>query len=400
MKCCVFNILRNIRAVVAFVICVILCDVTANAGLPEYSVAPADSFPSVSPGTSERLIVKSECLDEEMTVDVWFPPSYNFSVPDGFPVIYAYDGQNLFDPALSFANVAWELDKTAGTLAEKGEIAAPIIVGIHNRGGKNFRSNDYFPEKAVGYISDSDKDSSLIWQTCAAGFYGDEHAAFTATELKPLIDYLYNTNPDRDHTFAIGSSMGALASLYLMCEYPDIFGGAACLSTHWIGSLVMNPDYTLQDDYVCARAILDYMDEKLPEAAHRKLYLDQGSTGWDADYLAYESEARDIARNHGYSEEDATLMTYDATGSGHNEWFWQQRADRPLKFLLGNLSSGVTEIEDSVPYRTAPIYDLSGRIVKSRPAHGIYIQSGKKILKTSSVTSKYPIDLQGRASGM
>lgn len=389
MKRCAFIILRNIRTVAAIAICVILCAMTVNAGMPEYRLASADSSPSVSPGTSKRLIVKSECLDDEMTVDVWFSPSYNFSVPDGFPVIYAYDGQNLFDPALSFANVAWELDKTAGTLAEKGEIAAPIIVGIHNRGGKNFRPNDYFPEKAVGYISDSDKDYSLIWQTCAAGFYGDEHAAFTATELKPLIDYLYNTNSGRDHTFVMGSSMGALASLYLLCEYPDIFGGAACLSTHWIGSLVMNPDYTLQDDYVCARAILDYMDEKLPEAAHRKLYLDQGSTEWDADYLAYESEARDIARNHGYSENDATLMTFDALGSGHNEWYWQQRTDRPLKFLLGNLSSGVMEIKDNSPDRTAPIYDLTGRIVKSStPAHGIYVQSGKKILKTSSVPAK------------
>lgn len=141
MKCCVFNILRNIRAVAAVAVCVIFCAVTANAGLPEYRVASADAFPSVYPGTSTRLIVKSECLGDEMTVDVWFPPSYNSSAPDGFTVIYAHDGQNLFDPALSFANVAWELDNTAGMLAEKGEIAAPIIVGIHNRGGKNFRSS-------------------------------------------------------------------------------------------------------------------------------------------------------------------------------------------------------------------------------------------------------------------
>ena len=27
--------------------------------------------------------------------------------------------------------------------------------------------------------------------------------------------------------------MGGLISLYAICEYPDIFGGAACLSTHW-----------------------------------------------------------------------------------------------------------------------------------------------------------------------
>ncbi len=34
------------------------------------------------------------------------------------------------------------------------------------------------------------------------------------------------------NTFIAGFSMGGLISLYAICEYPMVFGGVACLSTH------------------------------------------------------------------------------------------------------------------------------------------------------------------------
>lgn len=369
-----------LRKSVAIVGSLAMYATAASGQLPAYQEAPSAVFPSVFPGTSTRLIVKSDSLGDDMTVDVWFPPSYGSKMSARFPVIYTFDGQNLFDPSLSFANVAWELDKTAAVLADKGEIKAPIIVGIHNRGAKNLRPNDYFPEKALRYIAESEKESTMIWETCPEGFNGDKHAAFVALELKPLIDYLYNTSTDVTHTFALGSSMGALASLYLLCEYPEIFGGVGCMSTHWIGSFNLNPDYTLYPDPICADAVLAYFDENLPEPKQRKLYFDQGTTGWDAEYLPYESDAREIAARHRYHGSDGTLMTFDAIGAGHNEWFWQQRAERPLKFLLGDLSSSVevTEIGDNGS--SDILYNLQGFPVVGHPSSGIYIRNGKKVL--------------------
>ncbi len=349
--------------------------------LPEYSVAPPQEFPAVSPGSAVRLSVASETLADDMTVDVWLP-TYDAALPGGYPVVYVHDGQNLFDPSLSFSTVAWELDQTAASLASKGEIAAPIIVGIHNRGAKNLRPNDYFPEKAMSYISAADRDRTFVRETCSAGFFGDEHAEFVACELKPLIDDMFNTAPDRGHTFAMGSSMGALASMYLLCEYPDIFGGAACMSTHWIGSFKMNADYSLQPDAVCAAAVLAYMDGNLPDPAQRRLYLDQGTTGWDADYLQYETLARAITERHGYSADNGSLMTFDASGAGHNEWFWQQRAARPLTFLLKNLAGVADAVTDEDGEADAPLYDLLGRRVAGRPAPGLYIRGSRKILIT------------------
>lgn len=112
----------------------ICCAGITQASLPQYSVAPEGSFPSVAPGTSTRMIVNSAALGDEMIVDIWLPPAYNPSAQVGFPVIYAHNGQNLFDPAKSYSSVVWELDKTCADLADKGFIASPIVVGIHNRG--------------------------------------------------------------------------------------------------------------------------------------------------------------------------------------------------------------------------------------------------------------------------
>ena len=61
----------------------------------------------------------------------------------------------------------------------------------------------------------------------------DAYLRFIVEELKPFIDITYRTCSDRTHTFVMGSSMGGLISLYAISEYPDLFGGAACLSTHW-----------------------------------------------------------------------------------------------------------------------------------------------------------------------
>lgn len=356
-----------------------ICLHTAHGALPHYTVVNGKDVPSADAGAITRLIVTSDALGDNMTVDIWLPAGYDGNNQSRrYPVIYTHDGQNLFDPAMSFASVAWELDRTATALASQGVISVPIIVGINNRG--SMRPNDYFPEKAAAYIPEEDVSSTLIWDTCSEGFYGDEHAAFVATELKPLIDSLYNTSADRTHTFALGSSMGALASLYLLCGYPDIFGGAACMSTHWTGSFRMNPDYTLVPDPVCSQALLGYLDWMIPDHTSARLYMDQGTTGWDAGYLTYEEMARETVRRHGYSETEGSLMTYDAIGAGHNEWYWQQRADRPLRFLLQGLSSGtdtVTVTPDNTEY---PLFDLQGRRVVSPPPPGIYVRNGAKIM--------------------
>ncbi|CAM5180683.1 alpha/beta hydrolase-fold protein [Alishewanella longhuensis] len=46
-----------------------------------------------------------------------------------------------------------------------------------------------------------------------------------------------NGQPGREG-FIMGSSMGGLISWYAQTQYPQVFGGAAALSTHWPVTLV------------------------------------------------------------------------------------------------------------------------------------------------------------------
>lgn len=363
----------------------LLTAAVAEAAMPHYREVPTSEAPAVDRGAVRRYIVQSEFLGDDMTVDIWTPEGYSESGTARYPVLYAHDGQNILDPAMSFAGVDWDLDNTAQRLTDEGRIDAPIVVAMHNRGDKGLRPSDYFPEKVIDYISEADRDKTKIFQTCKDGFFGDEEAAFVAAELKPLIDSLYRTDERASHTFTIGSSMGGLASLYLLCEYPDVFGGAACMSTHWVGSFEIDGSYNLSDDPVCARAILAFMEACLPSSAGHILYLDQGTAGWDALYSKYEPDARRIAAEKGYSESDGTLMCHDAAGAGHNEWFWQQRAALPLEFLFAKRRfATVTSPVTCFPADNTYI-SVSGTVHHiSDPtllAPGIYIHRGRKLIR-------------------
>ncbi len=363
------------------------CFVCYGKLLPTYEIIK-QNVPKSEYGEITRLSVTSSNLGDNVIIDVWTPNGYSEVSENAYPVVYFHDGQNLFDPAFTFAGVAWEIDKACMRLNTKSDFVMPIIVGINNRGAEGLRPSDCFPEKALDYISPDDYDQTAIFTTCNDTFLGDEEAAFVALELKPLIDTLYNTNSLPSHTFAAGSSMGALVSLYLMLEYPEIFGGAACLSTHWIGSLDLNPDYSMNDDKVCADAILDYFRDHLPSSTTHRLYLDCGTEGWDADYIKYETRAREIAHSKGYDEALNNFLTFDAEGAAHNEWFWQQRIDLPLHFLLSSnaLTAGLSSPTTPTSAPDTHIFTLSGQPIPDSTSDllppGVYISRGKKFIVT------------------
>ena len=359
------------------------CAINLSAVLPGYTKRGPIGIPTTNFGQIDRYRVNSEILKDSVTVDIWTPSDYNLN--DGtYPVVYAFDGQNLFDPEFSFAGVAWELDSISDLLLRRGAICSPIIVGINNRGGRNLRPNDYFPEKALDYIAPEDSANTYIFETCRAGFHGDENAAFVAQELKPLVDRLYRTGTDRVNTVAMGSSMGALAALYLMCEYPDVFGAAACMSTHWIGSLKLGPGYSMTDDPVCARAVLHYFRCHLPDASTHRLHLDMGDLGWDASCVGYERQARAIAAGLGYSEDRGNCQAVWFENSGHNEWFWQQNVSKPLTFLLSARPAGAESVVNGRNSSSDSYYTLNGLKISAKNVGnlptGIYIHNGSKVL--------------------
>ena len=147
----------------------------------------------------------------------------------------------------------------------------------------------------------------------------DEYLKFIVTELKPFIDANYATAANLSNTFIIGSSMGGLISLYAASEYPEVFGGAGCVSTHFpLGEGV----------------ILEYMKKHLPSPKNHKIYFDYGTETLDAQYEPYQTEADKIMKKKGYKK-DKNWITRKFPGEEHSEKSWRKRVDVPITFFLG-----------------------------------------------------------------
>jgi predicted alpha/beta superfamily hydrolase len=247
-------------------------------------------------------------------VDVWLPPGYDDVPGARFPVIYVQDGQNLFDPAKSYASRAWEVDKAMERLISTGRTKGAIIVGIWNTGLT--RSAEYVPAKAVSARDIKDVPNAYAPQSHP--IVSDLYLKFLVKELKPFIDRTYRTEAGAAHTFAMGSSIGGLISAYAVAEYPDVFGGAACLSTHWPAG---------------NGAVIDYLRGHLPDASTHRFYFDRGTETLDSQYAPFQAKMDEVMRSHGYRE-GVSWTTRVFPGADHSEASWSKRVEVPLGFLL------------------------------------------------------------------
>jgi enterochelin esterase-like enzyme len=148
---------------------------------------------------------------------------------------------------------------------------------------------------------------------------------FIVTELKPLIDKKYAVYADRKHTFIAGSSMGGLISMYAICEYPSVFGGAACISTHWIGTF--SPD-----NNPVPEAFIKYLESNLPNPKNHKIYFDCGDKTLDVFYPPIQKKVDEVMVSKGFNSKNWTTRYFP--GKDHSEKSWNERLDIPLMFLL------------------------------------------------------------------
>ena len=138
-------------------------------------------------------------------------------VPDGgdgpYPVMYFFDGHNLFRDEDATYGKCWGLDEY---LAEWNRPL--IIVGVECGHVGDERLSEYLPYPA-----------QRAWLNDAQPL-GDATMRGILFELKPYIDRVFRTLPDREHTGIGGSSMGGLMSAYAVLRYNQVFSKAACLS--------------------------------------------------------------------------------------------------------------------------------------------------------------------------
>ncbi len=90
--------------------------------------------------------------------------------------------------------------------------------------------------------------------------------------------------------------MGGLISIYALCEYPDVFGGALCFSTHCTGLRMQNK--------LIPNSFINYLHDNLPTSGIHKLYFDTGTIGLDELYLEHQVKVDSIIKQKGYSNKD------------------------------------------------------------------------------------------------
>ena len=150
---------------------------------------------------------------------------------------------------------------------------------------------------------------------------------FLVTEVKPFIDKTFSTKKDQKNTFVAGSSMGGLISMYAICEYPKVFGGAACLSTHWPGTFSSNNN-------PIPNAFVAYLKKKLPNPKDHKIYFDYGDQTLDAMYKPLQEKVDVVMKAKGFTNKNWETKFFP--GENHSEVAWAKRLDIPLLFLLKN----------------------------------------------------------------
>ncbi|WP_029036878.1 alpha/beta hydrolase [Salinimicrobium xinjiangense] len=295
---------------------------------PQRNIVTEASGLRTSSGTVERIKEFPSQFVPHRNIDVWLPENYPSA--GKYQVLYMHDGQMLFDPSFTWNKQEWGVDETMQRLISEDSIPATIVVGIWNSGAN--RHSEYFPQKPFmelseeigeAYVKENEKKKGLF----SNSVFSDAYLKFIVEELKPFIDSTYATRPERDATFIAGSSMGGLISWYAVSEYPEVFGGAAAISTHW-------PGIEAKEDNPVPGMFLGYLRDNLPAPGNHRFYFDYGTETLDALYEPHQRKVDNLMEEFGYSEDNWITRKFE--GADHSEDSWKARLAIPLRFLLKN----------------------------------------------------------------
>jgi len=238
------------------------------------------------------------------------PTGYSASANSStrYPVLYIFDGQDLFDRCTTRPGQdEWHVDETLTNLIAKGAVQPLIVVGIDNA-GPGRRGDEY---SRYGAMVDAPQKLS----------------AFMTRELLPLIDGRYRTISDRTHRGVGGSSLGSIAALSLLLDQPDTFGLGLLEST----SLQVGNGRVLQDTSALvqgpARISIGVGTTEVPPsdaAAH-------GFPDFDTAFVAMSRTLADNMKKSLMNHPEVKLTV--EPGGQHQDTYWGERFGPAVTFL-------------------------------------------------------------------
>lgn len=231
-------------------------------------------------------------------------------VPDNgngpFPVMYYFDGHNLFRDEDATYGKSWGLDEFMARWDKD-----LIIVGVECAHEGNKRLSEYLPYSSGGWLRGIEP-------------LGEATMNGIIYELKPYIDSTFPTIPFRECTAIGGSSMGGLMAAFAVIRYNQYISKAACLSPsigsvsgklwHEMNNTFISPDTRM---YLSWGTMEGYGGIKDPDKEDRSSWL----------YRACRATANKIEAAGGASR------LYCQVGGRHCEADWEKQLQIFMPFL-------------------------------------------------------------------
>jgi predicted alpha/beta superfamily hydrolase len=172
--------------------------------------APGPGSATVQHTVVGKLDVHTSFISKELgtrrALYVLLPPHYESDPQRRFPVVYAQNGQDLFDAATAAGGEEWAIDELLQ--AEPPGIAEMIVVGITAA-----------PQAMAEFAPPGSRDDAR----------GDAYVRFLVSEVKPFIDAHYRTQPGPARAVLLGEGAGGILALYGAWSEPKVFGAAIAL---------------------------------------------------------------------------------------------------------------------------------------------------------------------------
>jgi enterochelin esterase-like enzyme len=239
---------------------------------------------------------------------VWLPPGYEDAENSEryYPVLYLNDGQNLFEAAVAFGGVEWQVDETADRLIREGVVPPMIVVGLDNTGKDRLR--EYMPHRSMNPVM--------------LRVQGRRYPDFLMKEVMPFVEQTYRVATSPENTGLGGSSLGSLIALYTVMARPGVFGRL----------LLESPSLWASNRQVIK-------DSRAVKVWPERIYLaagtaEAGSPERDRTVVDDVRELAAILRRAVLSERRLRLVIKD--GAGHSESAWAERFPEALRFLFGD----------------------------------------------------------------
>jgi len=246
--------------------------------------------------------IGSRIFGNKRLLRVWLPPDYDGWSATRYPVLYLNDGQNLFDAAIAFAGVDWQVGETAARLIAEGKIPPLIIVGIDNT---KARACEYIPYRS--------REPRVLNPK------GKSYPDFLRQEVMPLIEDRYSVLKGPENTGLGGSSLGGLITLYTQLAAPGVFGRL----------LIESPSL-----FVANRKILEASRRfnSWPERTYLAMGTrETGNAEKDAKIVGDVRDLESILRPAGLDEQRLKVRIEE--GATHSESAWAARFPEALEFL-------------------------------------------------------------------